>query len=212
MRVTVFGAGGRTGRLLVDRALAHGHQVTAVTRPPAAPDERPRLCLRQGDLLDPATIGAAIDGSDIVLSTIAPPLHRHLVRSTSLYSHGVRNLIRVMRTQHVDRLVTVSSAGVLDGDPSHPPLYRMVLKPVLFDRALYRDMRVMERAVEDSGLRWVIVRASGLTNGAATGRYRVELGRLPDQGSRLSRADLADFLLDLIEQDTYVGEHPTLAY
>jgi biliverdin reductase / flavin reductase len=209
MRVTILGASGRTGRLVVDRALAAGHEVTAVSRSAAA---RTGVRVVRGDVLDPASLRAAVAGSDVVLSTIAPPL-RQLLRPTTLYSTGVANLIHAMREHGVDRLITVSSAGVLDGDPAHPWFYRRVLKPLLFDRGLYRDMRAMEREVANSGLRWVIVRASGLTDGPATGRYRVETGRLPAGGSRLSRADLADFLVTQLPAGAeYTGRHPTLAY
>jgi len=216
MRVALFGASGRTGRLVADRALAAGHEVTAVSRsavPSTVPaDARSGPRLVRGDVLDPASLGAAVAGSDVVLSTIAPPL-RQLLRPTTLYSTGVANLIAAMREQGVGRLITVSSAGVHDGDPSHPPFYRYVLKPVLFDRGLYRDMRVMEHAVANSGLEWVIVRASGLTDGPATGDYRVETGHLPPGGSRLSRADLADFLVTQLRADSeYLGQHPTVAY
>nr|AFY23036.1 TamE [uncultured bacterium] len=206
MRVTIVGASGRTGRLVVDRALAAGHEVTAVSRSGAVPGDV------RADVLDPAALRTAVADSDVVVSTIAPPL-RDLLRPTTLYSTGTANLIDAMREHGVARLVAVSSAGVLDGDPSHPWLYRRVLKPLLFDRGLYRDMRVMEREVENSGLRWVIVRAAGLTNGAATGTYRVEDGRLPAGGTRISRADLATFLVTQLPADAeYTGRHPTLAY
>lgn len=212
MRITVFGAGGRTGRLLVARAVAGGHEVTAVTRaaePPAATGPG-RLEIHPGDVRHPESVRAAVKGRDAVLSLVAPPLRKHVVRGTSLYSASAASLVRAMEPG--DRLVTVSSAGVLHGDPSHPPLYRMVLKPLLMDRALYRDMRVMEKTVEDSDLDWTIVRASGLTNGPATGAYRVGNGRLPEGGSRLSRADLSEFLLARLLDRDHLREHPTLAY
>ncbi|MEV1202700.1 NAD(P)-dependent oxidoreductase [Microbispora rosea] len=218
MRVTVFGASGRTGRLVVERALARGHDVTAVTRAPASvaggagPRHPGRLEILRGDVGDLASVREAVRDRDVVLSLVAPPLARHVLRSTSLYSEAGRNLVRAMRTTASGRLITVSSAGVVDGDPSHPPLYRLVLKPLLFDRALYRDMRIMEKEVEDSRLEWIVVRASGLTNRPPTGRYRVGLGRLPQGGSRVSRADLADFLIAQFDGTTYVGEHPTVAY
>lgn len=212
MKVTVFGASGRTGRLVVARALDNGHNVTAVLRTPAPPGDRQRLRVVCGDVLDPATTEAAVAGSDAVVSTVAPPLRRHVLRPTDLYSTSGRNLVRAMRDAGVRRLIVVSSAGVLDGDPSHPLLYRLVLKPGLLDRALYRDMRKMEREVASSDLDWTIVRASGLTDGPATGRYRVASGQLPERGHRLSRADLANFLLDHLDGKSEIHSYPTVAY
>ena len=206
MRIAVFGASGRTGRLVVAKALASGHEVSAVTRRAEPVAEGARVV--RADVRDPAAVAAAVDGADVVLSTIAPPLRHHLARSTTLYSVSGRNLARAV----AGRLVVVSSAGVLDGDPSHPLLYRSVLKPLLLDRALYRDMRVMEQEIRDGGTPWMIVRASGLTDGPATGRYRIGLGRLPDGGHRLSRADLADFLVEQLPETGYLGQLPTLAY
>ncbi|MDT0303938.1 NAD(P)-dependent oxidoreductase [Streptomonospora wellingtoniae] len=221
MKAAVLGAGGRTGRLVVARALERGHEVVAAGRDISALDRlrsdtpqsrRGRLTVRPGDVDDPAALEAAVDGADVVLSTVAPPLHKHILRSTTLYSRSARRLVDALRARGVRRLITVSSAGVLHEDPSHPALYRHVLKPVLFDRALYRDMRIMEREIEESGLDWTLVRASGLTDRPATGRYRLGSGRLPDGGSRVSRADLADFLVVEIEEGAHTGGHPTLAY
>lgn len=221
MRVAVLGASGGTGRIVVRGALERGHQVVAVTRDPASLRGRlpvgpgsssARLDVRTCDVHDLASVQSAVMGCEVVLSVIAPPLHRHLIRSTNLYSMGGRNLVRAVADQNVRRLIVVSTAGVLDADPSHPPFYRLVLKPLLFDRALYRDARVMEQVVEGSGPEWIIVRASGLTNGPETKKYRVELGQLPSRGSRVSRADLAYFLLEQLEDDQYVGRHPTIAY
>lgn len=220
MRATVFGGSGRTGRLVVEKALERGFEVIAVSRAPrylgeTLPDVSAagpgRLHVLRGDVLDLSSVESAIEGSECVLSTIAPPLHRHVIRPTTVYSVGIANVIRAMRTFGVRRLITVSSAGVRNGDPSHPPFYRYVLKPLLFDRALYEDMRVMEGMVESSDLDWTIVRAAGLTDHPPSGRYRVGAGQLPDGGSRISRADLADFLLQQLEERTHERKRPTLA-
>lgn len=217
MRVAVLGASGGTGRHIVSGAFDRGLDVVAVGRSTTTlaselPEANGRLDVRRADLLEEGSVPGAIRGCDAVICSIAPPLQQHLLRSTVLFSRGVRSLVSAMRAERVPRLVVVSSAGVLDGDPSHPPVYRYVLKPLLFDRAMYRDMRVMEQTVRDSGLEWIIVRAAGLTDGPRSGRARVQDGRLPEGGSRVSRLDLAWFLLDQLQDDTHLSGHPTLAY
>ena len=72
MRVTVLGATGATGRLLVAQALDRGHEVDAIVRDPgrAALPASPRLTLHQGDARDAASVAAAVTPSSVVLSAL----------------------------------------------------------------------------------------------------------------------------------------------
>lgn len=209
MRVAVFGATGGTGRLVVRQALDRGHWVRALARRPEALEYRdPRLEIFGGDVLRDGSCAPVVDGADVVVSAIGPG---ESLRATTIYSQGTDNIIQAMGEAGVSRLVCVSSSGpYIRQDSGARPVFRMLL-PVLCAKP-YADMRRMEEEIRSSGLDWVVIRATRLTNGERTGRYRVCAQQTPPGGWRISRADLAGFILHLMETDEYLRTTPVVAY
>ena len=194
MRLVVFGATGGTGRLVVEQALAAGHEVTAVARRPSALSARhERLEVVRGYALDPATIERAIAGHDAVVSALGAADRA----PTTVYSEGTANIARAMRAGGVRRLTCVSSGG-LEADHPHAPLPQRLVTKLLVQR-LYKntfsDMARMEEDLERSGLDWTVVRAPMLTDGPRTGRYRTAANEYLRRPEKISRADLADYIL-----------------
>ena len=207
MRITVFGANGGTGRLLVAQAANAGHQVTAVTRhPDTFPIEHGNLTLFAGDATEFDSTLAAIRGSDAVLSSLGVPYSR---KPISIYSVGTTNVVRAMRQAEVGRLAVVSSSAT---DPAVRHLdsgggffFEKVLKPVIgntFGKTLYDDMLRMEELVRDSDLDWTIVRPSGLFHTDGVTDYLTGVDFV--KGQYTSRADLADFLLRQASETEFV--------
>jgi len=204
MKVAIFGATGGTGWLLVHKALKRGHEVTAVARNPAAiPLSRERLRVVKGDVLDPATLDAAVEGQDAVVTSIAVK-RKDERKPTTLFSEGHRNVISAMKRQGVRRLVCIS-AGAVEPDPALGIVFGRIVRPLLF-KNMYADMSRMEGEVRSSGLDWVILRPSMLTDRPGTGRYVLGVDRIP-KGWRVPREDVADFALDQLDDDRYLGRH-----
>jgi putative NADH-flavin reductase len=205
MNLTVFGASGRTGRLLLEQALPY-HTVTAFVRDPAKLDlQHPNLRVVQGDLGDPARVAEAIAGADAVVSVAG----QTKTSRPDLLAVTARHIISGMEEHGVTRLVTLLGAGVSDpGDP--PPslgrrfmlgLMSVVAKGMVEDASQHAD------TLRASGLDWTIVRPPRLTDGEATGKLRHGYLRLGPMHS-ISRADLAAFILDLATSERYVREAP----
>jgi putative NADH-flavin reductase len=116
-------------------------------------------------------------------ATTPAPLH------SSRMSFSVSWIWRAMAQAGVSRLLLVSAAF----------LFRAAVLPAvvgwLFFRGAMRDSEAMERVVRASALGWTIVRPPRLTDGPASGRYRVKVGHLPPFGFTASRASVADFML-----------------
>ncbi|MBN6057933.1 SDR family oxidoreductase [Nonomuraea sp. RK-328] len=200
MRVTVFGATGRTGRRVVGQGLEAGHEVTAVVRDPAALDRHelrgPLLTVVRADVMDPAAIRPAVAGRDAVVSAIGPRGRG----PTTVCADATASIIEAMEAEGTDRLVVVSASGfVREGDG---PLTRLVAKPILTRvlRHAFADMRRMEDLVRASMLDWTIVRPPQLTEGRRTGSYRSAIDRNVRGGVRVSRADLADCVLRCLDE------------
>jgi uncharacterized protein YbjT (DUF2867 family) len=179
--VLVPGASRCTGRLLVERALERGHEVTAVARHPESlldlDGQADRLRLERGDLRDEALVRRAAAGHDAAISTISGPVRG----STPTYSKGTRAIVRALEAENVRRFICVSSGGVDCKDPGLPWWYRRLAIPLLL-RALYRDMQAMEEIVRRSSLDWTIVRSAYLVDKPPRGSFRIQDGRNPDGG------------------------------
>lgn len=199
-RILVVGATGGTGRRIVAQALERGLEVTAFVRDPAKlAIEDPRLTVRRGDVLDEASVEAAIRGQDAVLCALG---HKRYLGPTRILSDGTRNLLAAMERHGVPRLVCETSLGIGDSAGRMGLYYTFLVIPVVLP-FYYWDKTRQERAIARSGVEWTIVRPGALTDGERTGRIRH--GRV---GSflwtvRISRADVAAFMLDQLAPGAY---------
>jgi putative NADH-flavin reductase len=209
LTLTVLGATGRTGQPLVRQALEQGHHVIAFVREPAKLGlQHERLKVVQGDITRPEQLEPALAGADAVVSVLG-----HVPGSPKdLMAQAARHLVPAMKKQGVSRLVTLLGAGVHDSaDPGS--LGRTVMLGVmrLLMRHLLEDSEAHARLVRESGLAWTIVRPPRLTEGPRQGQYRT--GHLAlGPSAQLSRADLADFMLRQVTDDTFVRQAPMVSY
>lgn len=203
MRLLVIGATGGTGRELVQQALAQGHHVTALVRTPAKVAlTHPHLRVLRGDVLDQASVETAMLGQDAVLSALG---HTIFYKPTTILSQGTRNIMRAMKSCDVRRFVCESSLGVGDTVWRLGLFASLLFVPLVLPFYL-RDRLRQEELITRSKSEWIIVRPSVLTNGPFTGRYRsgLQVGNY-FLGNRISRADVADFMLKQLYDDTCVG-------
>ncbi|KQL50018.1 hypothetical protein AN963_10210 [Brevibacillus choshinensis] len=203
MKLIVFGGTGGTGRQVVVQALEEGHEVAVVVRRPETFELRhDKLKVVKGDVLMPATFRQAMSGMDAVLSALGVS-HRN---PTTVYSAGTANLMEVMQETGVPRLVCLSSAG-LDDPADSPLLQRLVIRFVIqrMYKHAYEDMVRMEAAVRaSSGITWTVVRPPRLTNGPRTEAYRTAVNKPLLRAKGISRADLANFMIQSIaDRSTY---------
>jgi uncharacterized protein YbjT (DUF2867 family) len=212
MKVTLFGATGKTGRELLDRALAQGHDVRAFARNPGAlhavangTNRVPgHLDVQRGDMRDLAAVRAAVEGADAVLVALGP----RGLGPDSICSDGTRVVIEAMQQTGVRRLVCVTSIGVGDSRQQMGRLVRWVVAGVLLRNAM-ADKEKQEALIRASGLDWVIVRPGSLHDGPATGRYRVGTGPA-FRSAAVARADVAEFMLRELTDATYLRATPSV--
>lgn len=209
-RVLIIGAGGRTGRLLVAQALERGHAVTALVRPGAKrPFDHPRLRVVEGDVLAPASLDEAVRGQDAVVSALG---HKRYFGPTRILSEGTRNLLRAMETHGVRRLVCMTSLGIGDSAGRMGLYYTFFTIPFVLPFYFWDKTR-QEQIIAASSADWVIVRPGLLTNGAPRGKYRhgFRVGSFL-WTVRISRADVADFMLNQVTDDGYLGAAPAVSW
>lgn len=206
-----MGASGRTGRVFTRFALAHGHEVTAFVHDPARfRMKAPRLTVAYGDARTPTDVAAAATDQEAIVSLLAP---RGVDRRTGdIYLEGTRNLIAAADASGIRRLLVVSAEGAGVNPKELPPTYRYILKIPVVAR-LYPDIAAMElELMTRNDLDWTLVRPAVLTSERARGTYREAVGDVVPDGLRLSRADLAAFLLRVLERGEYVRQRVAVAH
>lgn len=208
MNILVFGASGPTGRQVVEQALARGHAVNAFVREPKRlAITHPSLRVATGDALDADAVMAAVAGHDAVISALGAPANKTGV----IRSQGTLNIVRAMQAHGVRRLVSLASLGYGDSEAvltRTPFLFRYIIAPILL-REGFADHALQESHIKSSDLDWVIVRPGNLTNGPLTRRYRHGFAAT-DRSIKVevSRADVADFMLNQLSDDTYLRQTP----
>jgi uncharacterized protein YbjT (DUF2867 family) len=207
MRVLVIGSTGATGKIVVRKLLAAGHEVTAFARNPAAIAETSeRLRVVQGDARDAASIVHAVRGQDAVVSVFGP----RSFKAGDVQEVLMRNLVAAMEQEGVTRLVNLSAAGAGDSRAESPFLFRAILMPLLL-RSVFADKERGEKILSASNLEFTNVRPGRLVDKAARGGVKAQLG---GSGLRfeMTREDLADFMIAQLTRREWIRASPLVGY
>jgi putative NADH-flavin reductase len=206
VKLVIFGASGATGLQITAQALETGHANTALVRSPAKlGDLAARVRVMAGDVTDRAAVERASDGQAAAI--VALGASNPFRRMPSL-AVGMHNILMALEAANVTRLVYLSADTV---DRKRLNFLRRRLIVPLFLAATAADHELDEAMIRQSRLAWVIVRPPMLTNGARTGRYHAgESLQAETPIPRLSRADVAAFMLDQLEDDQFLHQAPSL--
>jgi len=208
MRLAVFGATGKTGRHLVEQALAQGHSLAVLVRSlEKLAIRHERLKVFQGDISEAAKVSEVVAGADAVISVLGPTSNK----SELAVSQGIDNILAAMRQHGVRRLIQSVGAGVRDPQDTPTLVHAFFGGFVrLLSPNVLKDMELSVDKVRGSSLDWTVVRVPMLTEDPATGRIRE--GYVSKAiGLRLSRADLADYLLRQLDSTTYLRQAPAIS-
>ena len=167
--------------------------------------EHANLRVVKGNVLDYASVESAMRGQSAVLSALG---HKRFFYPNKIQSNGMRNILRAMKTCDVPRLICETALGIGNSVGRLGLPHTFFILPLVLPFYMWDKLR-QEELIAASDRDWVIVRPGVLTNGDARGSYR----HGPKVGSylwpaRISRADVADFMLKQLTDDAYVGAEP----
>ena len=204
MKLTVFGANGRIGRLVVQQALDAGDEVVAVVRSQYNGKHVNLEVVRVPGLNDPAALVPAVKGSDAAISGVGARSPKDLTVASST----TRVILRALQEAGVHRFVAVSAAPVGPTPPGERFATRAIAMPLLRRvlRGIYADLATMEAEIAASGLDWTVVRPPRLQDKPLTGRYRLAIGANVARGFTVSRADVAHAMLAVLTDPATVGQ------
>lgn len=192
MNLTLLGAAGATGVPLVEQALAAGHHVTALVRSRQKLSiTNPNLDVVEGDATDRAAVSQAMKGANAVISVLGA--------RGPVIAEATRAIVAVAKQDGPERIVMLSSFAVA-GDRL-TPVSKLVTRMAMGSQI--KDKAAGEEVLRASGLDWTIVYATKLTNGAKTEPRVVPENRKVGMSQKISRADVASFLLQAATDDLY---------
>jgi len=210
MKVTVFGATGSIGKQVISQSLEKGHEVTAFCRDTSKLQEfnHANLCFITGDVFNSSEVSKALSNQDVIIIALGSGKSR----KSNVRSVGTKNIIQAMKANGVQRLICQTTLGTHESNAN----LNFFWKYIMFGwylKQIFQDHELQEKYVQESGLDWTIVRPGAFTNGEKTEIYQHGFG--PEKKSlklKISRADVADFILKQLNDLKYLHQTPGLSY
>jgi len=209
MKLVIFGATGGVGRQVVEQALAEGHFVTAFARnPEKLAIEHPNLKFLRGDVMNLPAVERAVQGQDAVVCTLGSGQKL----TGTVRSQGTQHIVRAMQQTGIQRFICQSTIGTGDSWGSLNFYWKYVMFGLIL-RNVLADHERQEQNVRQSNLAWTIVRPGAFVEGDRTGQYRHGFpGTDRTSKLKISRADVADFILKQLSDRAYLHQTPSLSY
>lgn len=208
MKLAIFGGTGKTGRLILEKALADGHAVSLLARNPENfTFQHANLIVVPGNVQDLPAVEQTVAGCEAVISLLGPT-HDQMPFAVS---EGTQNILRAMGRNGIRRLVIIAGAGVGDSHDNPTLVDHLIRNMIKFTaRIAFNDMGKVGDLVRESDLDWTMVRVPMLIDGSPVGSIRC--GYLGSGvGSRITRADLADFIYAQLESDEWLRKAPVVS-
>jgi len=208
-KIALFGGTGKTGKEFLALALEEGYTVKSLVRNASKVDQQhANLEVIQGDVLDAADVEQTVAGTDIVVS-----LFGHVKGSPEwLQTNGTKNIVEAMKKHHVERIISLSGGGLPFPEKDKPKFpdkaIRFIMKIAV--PKILNDAIEHHKVLKESELKWEIVRGPRLTDGPFTGKYRVGWVGV-NASTKVSRADLAHFILKEVKEEQFVHQMPFIS-
>lgn len=211
MKIALFGATGPTGKYVIEEGLRQGYELSAYTRDAAKlSDYASRIEIVTGSLKDRDAIKRTIAGADAVISALGP--NGAKTQETRPVMNGLRNVISVMNELKIRRLIQVSTASYRDPKDGFDlkskalaTLFRIIA------HSSYDDIKATGELIAASDLDWTLVRIPFLKDHPADGSLTVGSYGSSKLGMKLSRGNLAKFLVDQVSSNQFVRAAPGIA-
>jgi len=214
-KIALFGATGRTGSLLVDQILHRNKTLLALIREESKYKLEKNIPTVIGSPLNYKNVRDTINGCDAVLCALNIARKTdfpwaQLVSPPNLLSVAMNNIIKAMKEESVNRIITISAWGVGDSYDEVNWLFRFLINKTKVGIA-YSGHEEQEKMLRESDLNWTSVRPVGLTNGEITDNLIVSQSGDKKLKMNISRVDVANFMLDILDDEQYYRTSPSIS-
>ncbi|TKD65356.1 NAD(P)-dependent oxidoreductase [Flavobacterium sp. ASW18X] len=202
MKILLLGATGRTGKLVLKRALADGFEVHCLARNSNRIKPQQKLTVIEGDANDIQDLQKALNGCDAIISVLnisrtsdfpwAP-----LKTPKTYLSDVMHKLTTIAQQESINKIVICSAWGVAETNKDLPFWFRWLIKYSNIGFA-YKDHEKQEKILYSSELNWTIVRPVGLTNSSQKASIQESWNNQPKPNLLVSRDSVARYLINSI--------------
>ena len=208
MRLFVLGASGGVGSILLREAALRGHIITAQTRNADKLAKTAAVNVVVGSPTDRSFLSRHMDGHDAVILCVGIDS----IGGTTLFSETARAVVTAMQASGVRRLVAITGIGAGETRGHGGWLYNWIIYP-LFTRNRYADKDRQEMIIEAADLDWTIVRPAPFAKRTGVGPLQV-FTEIPNglQLRSITRAEVADFILESVEKGTFIQQKPFIGH
>ena len=209
MKILIIGATRGVGLNLLSQSLSQGHTVSVLARDPDSSSlSGKEVRIIGGDIMESERVVEAVRGQDVVCLCIGIAATR---KPVNVFSTGTKHVVDAMEAEGIKRLICVTGIGAGDSKGHGGFFYDKLFNP-LFLKTIYADKDKQESIIRESHLDWVIVRPGFLFNGPVTKTYKILTDLKGVTSGKISRGDVADFLLSELEEGKYRKLTPLLTY
>lgn len=209
MKITLFGATGKTGPYLISEALKRGMEVTVFAREKSK-FTHPGVRMIKGALTDTAKVTEAIRGTDVVMSALGPTDKNH--PKNLPITQAFKVITEVMRKEGVRRLIATSTGTA--SDPEDKFDFKIWLPAVMIKlllRSSYDDMVSYPLVIRKSNLDWTMVRLAVLKDSPPKNSLHAGLYGKTKHTFTVSRADVVAFMFDQIGNNQWIQKAPGIS-
>ena len=209
-KILIIGAAGQTGLFTTKEALKRGLQLNVLVRTPEKlGDIQTSVTVFKGDATNYQDILESMRGTQAVISLIGPIKDS----KPGMQPEATTHIVKAMQELGLKRLITITGGGVpVEGD-----------KPKFADKAIRALMQIVaKKALNDgidhvevlkkSHLDWTVVRVPMLNSDPAKGQYQIGMVGSDNLSVKISRADVANFILDILDSNDYNQKLPMISW
>jgi putative NADH-flavin reductase len=210
MKIAILGSTGFVGKVLINKAVAAGYQVKTLARYPERLEYiKDKVEIITGNIFEPLSIDAAIEDTEVVISTIGPPTDKKC--DPSLYENAMKDIVRSMDKHGVKRYIHIGGAGHAGGEDEKWTLNRRFLRLFLnlFGKQILVAKHMEWEVLKTSDLDWTLVRPPRIANKEASGKISANEKKL--ESLEVSVGDLTDFILEQITSKEWIRKAPLVS-
>lgn len=209
MKITIFGANGQIGQLLVKQALDVGYEVTAYTRRANSLQlQHEKLQIVVGDITDREKIKEAITGRDAVLSALGPKMSMKREVKELPIADGHKAIISVMENFGPKRLITLATTAIpAKEDIKQIATVLPAFMPKIFMPSAYAEMKEIDKLLKVTQLDWTVVRIVNPNAKTDGEEYAISFGDTKSK-MNVSRYNVAKCMLDAVTKDEWILKMP----
>jgi putative NADH-flavin reductase len=206
MQITIFGASGKVGSLVVAQALKHGYQVVAFAHHEPRFAKNPGLRIIQGDIYNARDVANAVNGSAVIMSTLGS----WGTPKKNVLTAAMQNIIPAMKTSGSQRIISLTGADARASGDSLTPMHQIshaLITLVPGVRQILADGERHIELLEASSLDWTVVRSPIMNEHGKAGSFRL-ISQRPLPWATINRHSVASSLVSLIEDTGHNQQAP----